>query len=78
LNKIKFFSADSTNTARAVISFAIQGTPKNVNLFNAYSLASAEKSGNYEPYVVKTSLNLFDGLLIGFSTKMLLFRKLEV
>jgi N-acetylglucosaminyldiphosphoundecaprenol N-acetyl-beta-D-mannosaminyltransferase len=70
LNKIKFFSADSTNTARAVISFAIQGTPKNVNLFNAYSLASAEKSGNYEPYVVKTSLNLFDGFLVALAYRI--------
>ena len=70
MNKIKFFSADGRNTAQAVISCAIQGIPKNVNLVNAYSLASAEKNRNYEPYVVKTSLNLFDGFLVALAYRI--------
>ena len=70
MRKIEFFSADSRNTAQSVISCAIQGIPKNVNLFNAYSLASAEKSRNYEPYVAKTSLNLFDGFLVALAYRV--------
>jgi N-acetylglucosaminyldiphosphoundecaprenol N-acetyl-beta-D-mannosaminyltransferase len=71
VRKIKFFTADSRHTAQSVISCATQGNPKNVNLFNAYSLASAEKSRNYEPYVVKTSLNLFDGFLVALAYRIL-------
>lgn len=65
MNHISFFRASSETAAKSIISNTLNLRPKNVNLINAYSLAAAEESCDYESYSSPTSLNLYDGFLVG-------------
>jgi len=71
MNRIEFFSANSTFAAESIFKCISEDTPKNVNLVNAYSLATAEKSGIYQPYLLNTSVNLYDGFLVALISKIL-------
>lgn len=66
MQKMRFLSANDAEAARQVIRQVKDGSPKHINLVNAYSLSTAERDSNYEPYSASTSLNLFDGFLLAF------------